>query len=155
MPIDTLKRQIKFYESTKKTCLCGQNKIESSLYGIDIPCVHRIFLGEQFSECPNIKLELNEKFSNLEIKYDIIKSDDLLITYDEEKLNKDFAVKIIKKHSKYKNKDEIIQYVDHAYCSNNDTYFISGKPVSLIQLIDEAIKLFTEKEKQRKLNKIK
>lgn len=107
-----------------------------------------------FQECPNVNLVLKESFHDLEVDYNPVKSDDLLELYDEDDLNKEYAIKIIKRYSKYKNKDEIIEYVNHAYCSANDTYFISGKPVTLIQLIDEAIEFFIEKEKQRKLAKI-
>ena len=150
MTFNTLRRQILFYQTTIDNCQCGDNKIESSLYRIDIPCVHRIKLGAKFPECPRVKLVLNEKFDKLIIDYNPVIPDDLLNTYDEEHLNKEYAIKIIKRHSKYKKKEEIIEYVNHAYCSANDAYFISGKPVTLIQLIDEVIEIFTEKEKQRK-----
>ena len=95
MTFDTLRRQILFYQTTIDNCQCGDNKIESSLHGIDIPCVHRIKLGAKFPECPRVKLVLNEKFDKLIIDYNPVIPDDLLNTYDEEHLNKEYAIKII------------------------------------------------------------
>lgn len=54
-----LRFQMIFYETTEKTCLCGQNKLECALYNIDIPCIHRLALGVQFPSLPQIDLNIN------------------------------------------------------------------------------------------------
>ena len=87
---DTLRRQISYYQTTIDKCQCGDNKIESALYGIDIPCFLRISLGANFPECPKVKLVLKEKFSNLAVEYNPVRYDDLFDFYDEDQLNKEY-----------------------------------------------------------------
>ena len=43
------------YGTTVGECNCSDNKLESANFEIDIPCCHRLFLGETFPDLPEIK----------------------------------------------------------------------------------------------------
>ena len=69
-----MKAMILFYETAINHCLCGENKLESSIYQIDIPCIHRIALGAVFPPLPKINLIPTLDYSTLEIKEKITKA---------------------------------------------------------------------------------
>lgn len=152
---DLLIRQENFYNSTFETCKCNKNAVVSSTLELDLPCCHRIDKGATFPECPQLKLILNEKYTELVVKYNPVEPDEININYDETYNNKNYAIIRIKRFSGFKDKDEITQYVDHSYCSENDCFFISGKPKSLIEMVQEGINYFTDLKIQRKNEKQK
>ena len=50
-----MRRMISYYETTCEKCNCSENKLESSIYSVDIPCSHRLFMGTQFPDLPQIE----------------------------------------------------------------------------------------------------
>ena len=145
-----------FYNSNIDNCFCGENLLASTLMQTDLPCCHRIDCGATFFECPYFKLNLEEEFDHLEYKIQPIDiEDDALKDLDEYYNDKEHAIRIIKRYSHFKDNDKIRQFVDHSYCSANDNFFILGKPVSLISLINEGISYFTDLREKSKLLKEK
>ena len=60
------------YSTSKKFCLCSENKLVSSNLKIDIPCSHRLSKGETFPDLPKINLNLIHQYSNLEIIHEFV-----------------------------------------------------------------------------------
>ena len=58
---DKMQREIWFYHTTVDQCQCSENKLLSSMLGIDVPCCHRYKLGAKFPDCPKAKLNINKK----------------------------------------------------------------------------------------------
>lgn len=140
-----MKNEKEFYDSRIDSCLCSDNKLVSHLMKIDLPCYHRVDCGAQFPKCPHFTLHIDEDFDHLECKIKLINSDDESIKdLDKYYSDKEYAIRIIRRYSNFKDIDKIRQFVDHSYCSANDSFYILGKPVSLIQMINEGISYFSD-----------
>lgn len=50
-----MKAMILFYETAIDHCIYPENKLGSSIYLIDMPCIHRMTLCVEFPPLPNIK----------------------------------------------------------------------------------------------------
>ena len=133
---------IEHYGTTKTNCFCSENKVESSCYGIDIPCSHRLEKGGEFPEKPKIHLELEDQFNELKLDFSFIKNSNNKNNSIKDEMN--YATRVIKLFSHYKNLKEINEFVTNHKKEGYDDYFILNKPVSLIQLIDEGIHHFSE-----------
>lgn len=48
-----------------RNSLCGQNKLLSSILDINFQCVHRIFIGEEFPECPTLSIQFKPNWDEL------------------------------------------------------------------------------------------
>lgn len=157
MDREKMDNQKDFYNTQIDNCFCSDNKLPSQLMKVDLPCCHRIDCGAQFPPCPHFSIHLDEQFDHLECSVQPIDAeDDSLKDLDEYYSNKEFAIRIIKRYSYFKDKDKIRQFVNHSYCSENDTFFILGKPASLIQMINEGISYFTDmREHMKELKKRK
>lgn len=57
---DRMEAELRFYQTTENNCSCGQNKLLSSILNIDFPCVHRVFNGEDFPDCPFVEINLSK-----------------------------------------------------------------------------------------------
>ena len=142
---EKMKNEKEFYDSHNDGCLCSDNKLVSHLMKTDLPCYHRVECGTQYPKCPHSTLHIDEDFDHLKYKIQLIDSDNESIKdLDEYYSDKEYAIRIIIRYSNFKDIDKIRQFVDHSYCSANDSFYILGKPVSLIQMINEGISYFSD-----------
>jgi hypothetical protein len=65
MPKDDMKKEIEHYHTNADSCLCGETLLQSALYNIDIPCSHRLALGQKNPKLEEIKLKLIESTDSL------------------------------------------------------------------------------------------
>ena len=148
--MDALKE---FYSTTIDHCNCGDNKLVSAIMGIDIPCAHRCSLGATFPQCPKLGLPLNRQWSTLVVEFNKLPANQNVNPYDEGKGPKMYAVNIIRRYSGYSKKEDIEKYVEDNYIGDDLTFFISGKEVTLMQLIYRGIREFTQKRAVMKAEK--
>lgn len=64
------------YKTTIGSCNCSGNKLLSAIYGVDIPCCHRIYQGESFPQIPVIKYSFESDTNELIDRYTIMKQDE-------------------------------------------------------------------------------
>ena len=96
---EELKNQILFYETDIGSCKCGNNKLESANFMVDIPCFHRLHLGAEFNDCPKMNYELNNHVEKLEISHKIKKKD----PKQKDKCHEiEYVIRTIKHFSGYK-----------------------------------------------------
>lgn len=129
-----------FYDTDISSFLCINNKLMSSLYRVDIPCHHRLKKGVVFPKIPHINLDLEDLCEGITFDCDIEeeeKKENPSVNYEIE-----FIFRTIKNFSKYKDEDEIRQFVNDNYDDENDFFFINEQKVSNIQLIEEGIYFF-------------
>ena len=137
-----INQEITFYNTTVDSCRCSENKLLSSNFHLDIPCCHRIFLGFEFPDCPQIKLNLNSQPSELIVDYVTIQSETRTQQYQSiETQDKNFAIDMIKRfgHIKEKDREKIVQYVNTHYQIQDKEIFINGRPSSILTLIHNGI----------------
>jgi hypothetical protein len=132
------------YNTTKDHCGCNETKLESAMLGIDIPCVHRVSMGAAFPECPTLKFELKEQWKKLEIEYNELDPHISVEAYDELKGEKYYAMNVIRRFAGNPDKEAVKKYIDERYNPTTNQFFISGKPVSLINVITEGIASFSK-----------
>ena len=149
-PADKMQEMFDFYSTRIDHCDCGENKLESAMYGIDIPCSHRCIKGASFPPCPTFDFHPVKQWEELIDDYVEIPSSTDINQYDENEGKKKYATNIIRRFSKYSNKEEIENYVKENYNSENDAFFINGTEVTLIQLIYRGIAKFSSKKKDEK-----
>ena len=123
------------------------------MLNISVPCSHRYALGAEFQDSPKLEIELLKQWNELKIDFNIIPSEQNIDTYDENKGAKTYAVNIIRRYSGYKKKEEIEEYVNANYEGDEETCFINGTEVSLIQMIYEGITEFSLKKAEAKASK--
>lgn len=145
---NTMNQLCAFYDTTEDKCLCSENKLESSNYDINIPCYHRLFKGSAFPKKPTINLELDLQFENLEIKTEIIQSNETQVSELIDQIN--YATRTIMHFSHYKNEDEIRNFVQENTREEESCFFILNQKVSLIELIEEGIVYFKDKKGRNK-----
>ena len=152
---EKMKKKQDFYHTTLSSCSCGENKLTSAQLNINIPCSHRCALGAVFPETPKLEIELNKQWNELKVAYNVIPLTQEIHAYDENRGIKAYAVNIIRKYSGYKHKEEIEKFVNENYEGEEETCFISGIEVSVIQMIYEGISKFALKKEEAKANKAK
>ena len=54
-----MNNMIVFYDSKVEECNCGNNKLLSSIYKTDIPCIHRLKLGATFENPPTLNTQFH------------------------------------------------------------------------------------------------
>lgn len=138
-------KMVAFYDTKTETCLCGQNSLQSSNFKIDIPCIHRLSIGAQFTAFPQIVLILTNQYNETKIEYDISQNLYLPTQIYNEKL---YIVQTIKHFSRYKDKNEIKNFVELYNENDRDGIYLNSQPIHSIQIIEEGIYHF----KQIKLN---
>ncbi|KAK8837682.1 hypothetical protein M9Y10_036217 [Tritrichomonas musculus] len=52
---DEMNKMCSYYQTNVDSCLCSENKLESSNFGLDLPCSHRIFKGKEFPALPETR----------------------------------------------------------------------------------------------------
>ena len=145
-----LRFQMIFYETTEKTCLCGQNKLECALYNIDIPCIHRLALGVQFPSLPQIDLNINFQYQTFEVHEEEEDEDEDNIDPTQDQMQ--YVFQQIKNFSHSKRDKENKKFVEesHSKIDDQDLFFIRNQRVSMIQLIEEGIQKFKQIKKETK-----
>ena len=129
-----------FYETNQNSCLCGENKLESANFNVDIPCIHRIHMGVGYPQIPNIEFNFDYSFNQL-----IVTSEDCIISLlpkDKEKDDFNYAVQTIKFFSNYKTELDIVKFVQSRMPQEKSPFFIQNQNVDLVNLIEEGIFYF-------------
>lgn len=140
-----LQNQILFYETDIESCNCGNNKLESANFMIDIPCFHRLQLGAEFQECLKMSFDLNDNVEKLLITHMIKK-----IKKKDSKQKDDkcyeivYAIQAIKHFSGYNNKDDIKDHVEKNISHDSDVFFIQNQGINLFNLIENGILIFKQ-----------
>ena len=139
-------RHITFYHTTIHHCDCSENKLESANYNIDIPCSHRLFLGAEFPNLPELIIQQNLQYDQLEIEIDIEQTVELFQSNDYFSLEKEFIFRTIKRFCKSKKDDEIRNYINSEYkdFEQRESYYINNQEVSIIQLFENGIYIFKD-----------
>ena len=101
---DVMKDEIKKFNTTLETCLCGETRHAATLLRIDIPCSHRYTLGAKFEDLPEVTLVLNKEISECKFTYTIINLTKESPPSSEHITLKNQVVKTIKRYSHYKKK---------------------------------------------------
>ena len=154
-----LENEVRFYKTTKDSCTCNENKLNSALLGIDMPCRHRYHLGVQFPNCPESKVPLEISHNKLSIEYVTLEDDNSEIITSYEDFDKKYACETICRFSKFKDKLEIMKYVNSVYCLMDHKEivpgqeYINGIPLELVKVIDDGIIIFSEKHQKAKTEK--
>lgn len=157
---ERIESEVKFYQTTEKHCLCGQNKLISSILDVDFPCIHRFYKGENFPECPRIDLrQLKMNFDELIIETTDV-ADDLsnAINSDSASIDKFYIIQMVRRYSHFKNREEIENWVSGIYeeMKVDEDVFINNKPGFIYRIINQGINHFNElskKETTKKQNK--
>lgn len=97
------------YQTSIDSCLCSENKIESSNYKLDLPCFHRMFLGSNFDILPELSFEFSKEFNSLYIDQPILLPEET--ANENEDSGFSYAVRSIKLFSKHKKDNDIIKLV--------------------------------------------
>lgn len=140
--VDDMKSMVLFFETSLDNCLCGQNKLESANYKIDIPCYHRISLGAQYPQCPRVVFELNDQFNELIIEHE--EKENLVGKISSEKDEYNYIVRTIKYFSGFKELSEIQKFVDSHSNREKSQFYIQSQRVDIIQLIEDGIFYFRQ-----------
>lgn len=133
-----------YYQTTLSECQCGETSLYSAMYRVDIPCSHRHFLGATFPTIQDIDLNITKQFNELILDVD---NDDQKPKEIEIVTIKTLAMKNIKKHSHYKNKEEIQKYVDENFHPEYKEFAL-GYPIEFFIVISNGIEYFSNKLKQ-------
>ena len=107
-----LLHQITFYETTVNKCNCGQNKLESSNYQLDIPCMHRLYLGAVFPTFEPININTELQYDSIKLDIDVIPIEENNSESDCMQDEKEYAFRTIRFFSRYKNEEKIREYVN-------------------------------------------
>lgn len=142
-----------FYETNENTCLCSENRLESHIYNLDIPCRHRLSLGVQFPSINIVNINPTLQYDSLIIK-EVIDETVEAPQNEADPLNfeKQYAVRQIKHFSKYQNLNKIKEYVNSKIkrYEDRDGFYIQNQEISTIQLIENGIIHFKELKQQNK-----
>lgn len=151
---ETMQSQQAFYSTRVDHCNCGENKLVAAILGIDIPCSHRLALGATFQQCPTLNIQTKEQWTELVIDINELPAVHTAQASDAKQGKLMYAVNIIRRFSCYSKRDEIEKFVIDNYNDIEDKFFVSGKEVSIIELIYHGISVFTEKRAEKKQEKI-
>ena len=148
---ERMQLEISHYHSSQDCCECSENMLLAAALGFDIPCSHRIKLGAEIPETPEIDLKFTSDVETLQIEYLYLPRDDNADQLSEEAYDKQQAIETITRFSHYHKKDRIIEYVNENYNRPvlNEAFIIK-KPLSLLQLINNGIVHFTLLKQEEK-----
>lgn len=135
------------YNTKEDYCDCSENKLLSEILRIDVPCCHRLNLGAQFPPCPEIILNRHSNNNDLKVIFNILEED---LTNPENSVStsdKKYAVEMIHRYGKMKDRKKITTFVDDNYNIKDDEQFIQCKPCSVHNLINDGILHFQENKK--------
>ena len=145
-------QEIVSYNTTKSSCMCSENKLLSSIMGIDIPCCHRYYLGCQFPPCPDAILNKEMQWNELIIEFNVLEDDPTIPQNSIQYADKKYATEMIHRYSKVKKRETINKYVEDNYVIAEDEDFILSKPCSVLSLINDGIEHFNEQKQKSNKN---
>ena len=137
------------YKTTVETCLCSENKVESSNYKLDLPCFHRIFLGARFEPLPVMNFNFSENYKGVTVERDFLPEETNIENDEQDRIS--FAIRTIKQFSKHKKDEEIRQYVEFYNDHERSGFYILSQELSVVQLIENGIFHFKELRKRKNL----
>lgn len=152
---ERMNQQISEYHTTPTSCQCGGNKLLSSIMNIDFPCAHRVQMGAEFPECPEVNISVKNQWDTLVDKYNPSEADPTITKFYVETSDKIYAVEMIRCFSmcrSLKKRKVIEEYVDENYQVPKNDFFINDNPSSLLRLIHSGIQ-FCNNLKQMKNEK--
>ena len=135
-----IEEKCNFYKTKLHSCNCGETVLYSNMFKCDIPCSHRLYLGAQFPEIPDINFDFQNQFNELILD---IQDDEKATKKIEYDAIKEIGVKNIKKFSHVKKKKkEIEQYFDENYKPKYQEFAL-GYPIELFTVISNGIEQFS------------
>ena len=134
---EVMTKQLHYYGSTVESCSCGETLLESSMYRINIPCSHMVFLGASFPTLPEVELNLHTEQTTCEFEYTVINRTRETVESDTINRLEQQLVKNIRRYSHFKNKPVIEEYVNQHF--NVGDVFILGKPIEYFTVSYEGI----------------
>lgn len=125
---------------------CSENKLLSSILGLDVPCCHRCQLGCPFPKIPDINLELNAQWKTFTVEYNIVQEEVKQQNFSTENYEKNYALEMIRRFGMCKNREKINEFVEKNYSNpaNKIKYFL---------LINQGIIYFNTLKKMKKEQK--
>ena len=142
---EAMQDQLKSYESTPSTCKCGETKLLSKMFRIDIPCSHMFYLKREYPKPPEIKLKLAKSIQKLVILKEELEMPDNSSQYTLQSALQSKASRVIRKYSHFK---------DVALIQNSlptieiGEHFANGLPMSYHEAVATGIEEFTRKKKE-------
>ena len=130
-----ISEEIAKFKTTIGSCLCGETKLYSSIFEIEIPCSHMVTLCAKFPLLPNVELTLNSQWKECIFEYTVL-------NVDREAPSDDIS-SILKKQVQYKNKDAIVEFVNKETTKSDG--FVLGKPLWYFQITHDGILYFRNK----------
>ena len=137
------------YHTTQFHCECGENRLVSSMLGIDMICSHRLALTAKPDPCPDVKPPIIMANDHLEVEYNFLPPQVQKQPKSFNEMEIKYIVNQIKSFSHFKEKTSIEEWVKSKFSPENDQMF-KDHYSSSINLIIEGISYFiAEKEKER------
>lgn len=138
-----MEQMIAFYDTSIESCQCSQNQLESANYQMDIPCMHRVYLGAEFPALPDIEIDPELQYDTLEIDYDLDTTEEN-IHHDCLHDDKEYAYQTIKFFTRSKKDEKIKSFINsfHKSDEERDGFFILNREISVIEVISEGIRKF-------------
>jgi hypothetical protein len=136
--------QLQFYQPIPGHCPCGQTVHLSSMYGIDIPCAHRLFLGEdraKMFDAPVLVMEAEiDHLDVTSVVHRVPVPDD---GDERREYLMDMAMNNIRRSSHTrKSKKDVMAWVVANYPQEIGTEFALGLPMTVLELILAGVALF-------------
>ena len=98
-----IEKQIEYYHTNEYFCDCGETKLLSKMFRIDIPCSHIYKITQKFPKCPeSIILKLSKSSNELTFLHENVSLPDVTPEFSAEKKIQMKAVKVIRKFSLFK-----------------------------------------------------
>lgn len=67
--------EIKFYNTSDDQCSCSGIKLLSEIYGNDFTCVHLLYLGTDFTDCPKFNIMVTPQWDILVVEISPLEDD--------------------------------------------------------------------------------
>lgn len=143
-----MQKEINFFGSTKESCKCGETKLESAMFRVDIPCSHMIACGAEFPSFPDVKLQVCPCWDECKFEYSVTERSIESTPPEKYAKLKESIVKTIKRYSHYRNKKDIEQYVETNFVPGGE--YANGRPIEYYTITDRGIRYFSKRIKAKK-----
>ena len=144
---ERIKDEIQKYHSSINDCQCSGNRLISCILGLDVPCIHRIFNGAQFPNCPIIKFISKLQWNELIVELNPLEEEKVNEQISIEKIDLNFITEMIHKYSKCKKREKIEQYVNPLYQEKKkkeEESYINDIPSFVLRIIHIGIEYFND-----------
>ena len=140
---------MKFYNTNRQTCECGETKLLSRMYRVEIPCTHILSLVPFIKSLPpELTLKLTKNMNELDFTFDEVEIHKGAHIDSDEILRRK-ATKIVRRFSHFKNEGAIREEL--AEITTNDD-FANGLPISFHVAVDNGIRKFSAMHKTGKIS---